>query len=315
MRDAPLVTVILPTRDRPALLARAVRSALSQTYRDLEVRVVDDGSDPPVELPDDARRDPRTRLIRTEASRGAATARNLAVEDAGPILAFLDDDDVWFPRKLEHQVPVMLAAGADVAAVECGYEFWDGGRVWFRYVPDPRRDLRRSVLLRPTLYPSSVIMRRSAFEDLGGFDATLDRVEDWELWVRLADRYRVASIPRVLLRRSATTRPSSDVLRWYRVMVGRLEPRIDALAPGDRAEILAEHAFQIGVLYAQAGDRRAARTWLWRALSTEPAPRPALHLARTVVGERVWARMAGVARLARVTSATALRRGAPLRRW
>src|SRR5207253_11212704 len=92
----PTVAAIIPTRDRPSLGPGAVRSALAQPYPTVEVWVTDDGSDPPVELPQDLAGHRRVHLLRLERPRGSSVARNEAISAcSADYLAFLDDDDVW----------------------------------------------------------------------------------------------------------------------------------------------------------------------------------------------------------------------------
>ena len=178
----PLVTVVIPTRDRPMLLSRAVQSVLGQTYRALEVVVVDDGSSPLLELPPGIQSDPRVQILSARTSGGAALARNMGVcAGRGELVAFLDDDDAWRPTKLARQVEVLAGSPPAIGAVECGYDLWDGNRLVERSVPATGRDLRLTLLERPCLQPSTVLVRREAFESAGGFDASLRRVEDWEL--------------------------------------------------------------------------------------------------------------------------------------
>src|SRR5204862_575845 len=100
----PLVSVILPTRNRPHSLETALRSALAQHYDNIEVWVVDDGSEPPVILAAEFMEDTRVHLLRLDRAGGPAVARNLAVEHCrGELLAFLDDDDEWLPDKTTRQ--------------------------------------------------------------------------------------------------------------------------------------------------------------------------------------------------------------------
>jgi glycosyltransferase involved in cell wall biosynthesis len=105
--EPPLVSVIIPTHNRPNLLQTALTSVLQQSYAQLEIIVIDDGSEPPVHL---SAPDARIKLIRQETSIGAAAARNLGMRHAqGQFFAFLDDDDEYFPHKLALQVPYLLA--------------------------------------------------------------------------------------------------------------------------------------------------------------------------------------------------------------
>jgi glycosyltransferase involved in cell wall biosynthesis len=106
--EQPLVSVIIPTHNRPTLLHTALASVLQQSYSQLEIVVIDDGSEPPVRLAEPI--DPRIKLIRQDRSMGAAAARNLGMRHAqGQFFAFLDDDDAYFPHKLALQVPYLLA--------------------------------------------------------------------------------------------------------------------------------------------------------------------------------------------------------------
>ena len=290
MSENPLVSVIIPTRDRPELAARAVRSALAQTYPDKEIVVVDDGSAVPLVLPSELADDERVQTVRLDTPSGAGRARNEGVQAShGALLAFLDDDDRWRPAKLERQVQVLSADG-EAAAVESGYELWDGSRLVGRYVPRPDRDLAGELLEQPRMQPSTVLMRRTAFVALGGFDPTLLRVQDWELWVRFADTYQALVLPEVLVDRDASAADAGLLLFWYRDMVGRLEPRIARLPHTERSRIRATHLLVESSLLARLGKTKAARRKAWLALREHPAGwwRPTLYLARTVIGERAW---------------------------
>lgn len=290
MADLP-VSVIIPTRDRATLAARAVRSAVRQTYGQLEIVVVDDGSVSPVVLPPDLARDPRVRTVRLNASVGAGEARNAGARASrSALIAFLDDDDEWRPQKIERQVQALARCDQGTAAVETGYEVWDGHRLVERHLPRPDRDLRTALLEQPHLQPSTVLLRRSAFEELGGFDPLLARVEDWEFWVRFADSYEAAALPEVHVDRRASEATADHLLVWYREMVRRLEPRIEALPPSERSRIRAVHLLTESHLLAQMGRAKAARAKAVLALREWPSGwrRPALYVVRSVIGERVW---------------------------
>ena len=286
---SPLVSVVIPTRDRPDLLVQALGSVLAQSYQPLEVVVVDDGSAIPLELPPLFARDPRVRTLRNERSLGPGAARNLGVSRCrGPLLAFLDDDDSWRPAKLERQVAALTAAGEGLDAVESGFELWDGRRLIARYLPLSERDLALTLLEHPVMQPSTVLLRTTVFEALGGFNPELRRVEDWELWVRFSDAHRVVSLPEVLVDRTVST--PSDELRWYRELVRLLEPRIDALPASERSRIRAVHLLVESHLLAREGERRRARSLALRAWREHPRswPRATLYVLRSLTGERIW---------------------------
>jgi glycosyltransferase involved in cell wall biosynthesis len=107
----PTVSVVIPTRNRPELVTRAVRSALAQTLAEIEVIVVIDGPDQATREALAAEPDPRLRVVPLAASGGAPSARNVGVEHAtGKWTALLDDDDEWLPDKLATQVALAEAA-------------------------------------------------------------------------------------------------------------------------------------------------------------------------------------------------------------
>jgi glycosyltransferase involved in cell wall biosynthesis len=305
--ENPLVSVIIPTRDRPELAARAVRSALAQTYANQEIVVVDDGSVMPLVLPPELALDERVHTVRLDTASGAGRARNAGVQASkGTLLAFLDDDDRWRPAKIERQVQVLSDDG-EAAAVETGYELWNGSRLVERYVPSPDRDLPGELLEVPRMQPSTVLIRRSAFAELGGFDPTLLRVQDWDLWIRFADSYQAIALPQVLVDREASDADAGLLLFWYRDMVRRLEPRIAPLPPGERSRIRATHLLVESSLLARLGKPKAARRKAWLALHEHPAGcwRPTLYMARTVIGERAWS--TGKQALQEVSNRTAAR--------
>ena len=120
----PDVTAVIPTRNRPELVQRAVRSALTQTYRNLEVLVVVDGPDTSTVavLKAFEQTDERLRVIALEESVGGAEARNVGAKAArGKWVALLDDDDEWLPEKIESQITRAVASGNDRSLVVSKY--------------------------------------------------------------------------------------------------------------------------------------------------------------------------------------------------
>lgn len=310
------VAVVIPTRDRGDALVRAIRSVLAQTLLPDELVVVDDGSRDAVALPDDLRDHPLVRVLRTGGV-GPGAARNAGVAaTTTTLVAFLDDDDAWRPEKLERQVELLRRSPGSVAAVECGFDLWRDGSLVFRYVPAEHRDLYRTLLERPVLQPSTVLVRRAVLDDLGGFEPTLRRVEDWHLWVRLAERYTVAVLPEVLVDREHAPVDPAVMLEAYGSAVQLLTPRIAALPPRERRRIEAVHAFMTGVLAMDAGDRRHARRELLAALRANPRwLRPAAHLLRATAGDRAWRRARRAALAGRALLLRAARRDPSVRRW
>lgn len=187
--ESDLVSVVIPTRDRCAMLKRAIDSVRSQTWRNIEIIVIDDRSSDGTGsmLARMAADGPSLRVVRNDVSQGGAGARNQGIRAArGCWVAFLDDDDTWLPTKLEKQVALMKAhRGASAAS--CAY--------FFRRPIGPRRVIQVPAPLTEQLIlkgnclggASLCLSSRETLTQLGGFDASLRSGQDWDLWIRLLD--------------------------------------------------------------------------------------------------------------------------------
>lgn len=192
------VSVIIPTHDRPDMLRTAIESVLAQSFvGGLEVIIVDDGSEPPASLPEYAG---AVRILRNDASIGVSRARNLGIASArGRYVAFLDDDDRWHPDKLSSQIAALQDHSARWSFTGCHQVHADGASDRpFRpeqiagAVADIEQDNRIGT-------PSSVVVERGLLDEVGGFDASLAVLADWEMWIRLARAARAAPVPRPLV--------------------------------------------------------------------------------------------------------------------
>lgn len=195
----PLVSVIIPTRDRRDFLGEAVASVLAQRHVELELIVVDDGSrDGTAE--DIAQLGSRVRYVYQEA-RGVSAARNAGARLAtGVWIAFLDSDDLWLPEKLERQLAFHRAhPGVDASQTD---EIWvrRGVRVnRCRHHEKPSGDIFLPSLWRCLVSPSAVMMKREVYREIGGFDESLPVCEDYDLWLRLGSRHPVGLLPEPLV--------------------------------------------------------------------------------------------------------------------
>lgn len=198
---SPEVSIVIPTRDRPSWLMAAVRSALAQTGPLVEVVVSDDGSATATAERLRALADPRVRLLRRPSSAGVARARNAGARaSTGRWLSFLDDDDLWAPDKLSRQLSAATAQGADAAC--CGVLAVDDSGAVFATLPPPAPDTVRRDILRSNVVPapgSNVLVRRDALDATGLFDASYSHLDDWDMWIRLAQLTRFAAVPEPLI--------------------------------------------------------------------------------------------------------------------
>lgn len=201
------VSAVITAYNSETFVKDAVESVLRQTLPVDEVVVVDDGSS-----------DRTGEIVKQFAERGVrylyqnnqgpGAARNRGVnETSGELIAFLDADDIWLEHKNQKQMECLLEH-PDVALVS-GFAWWwnvaKGIRKVSGEVPKNRSALKREILVHNVVgNPSMVLLRREALLDVGLFDANIQWGQDWELWIRLVDRYDVLLIPEPVI-----------VYRWH----------------------------------------------------------------------------------------------------
>jgi glycosyltransferase involved in cell wall biosynthesis len=194
------VSVIIPTFNRAHKIARAIASALYQTFIDYEILVVDDGSE-------DATHEAlkpfrfRVKCITHSRNLGVSAARNTGIrESRSPLIAFLDSDDYWLPGKLASQVSFL---SEHPEAVACQTEErWI--RRGVRVNPmkkhfKPSGEIFESCLKLCVVSPSAVLVKRSVLEEVGVFDADFPVCEDYDLWLRISWKYPIWLIPEPLV--------------------------------------------------------------------------------------------------------------------
>lgn len=278
--SAPRVSVLIAAYDAAPFIEATLESALGQTFGDLEVLVIDDGSRDGTA--DVVRRvaasDPRLRLIEQE-NRGLSATRNRGIAEAqGSLIAFLDHDDLWHPEKLALQVAVMDAQ-PETAVVSCHSALIDTDQrcLGWRFGGDANGDVYAEMLVWDVVSGGSVtLVRREALEAVGPFDETLRIREDWDMWIRLARCYAFATVPRVLV---GYTRSAASSSRDYERLAAEGVRVLDKARrddPGfDDARYrfcLARDLFATASFCAVDGHTALAWRYLGRSLALTPAP-------------------------------------------
>ena len=266
--ENPAVSVIIPAFNRAWCLRETLQSVLDQTFKNFEVIVVDDGSTDGT--PDLLHEFPQIRVHRWEDNRGVSAARNRGIAMArGEWICFLDSDDRWVKNKLQVQVDWMQAHP------DCQSCYTD--EIWIRNGArvNPRNkhrkysgDIFRQCLPLCIISPSSIMMRASVLETIGGFDTDLAACEDYDLWLRLASRYPVEFIPEQLIIK--TGGHADQLSRKFRGMdrfrVYALEKILkqDILSSQQRAwvlETLIENCSILHIGYNNRGKHEEARLY------------------------------------------------------
>jgi glycosyltransferase involved in cell wall biosynthesis len=187
----PLVSAVIPTHKRSDTLPRAVQSALSQTYCEIEVVVVIDGPDAETTQVLGLINDPRIRIVQLDSNLGGGDARNAGVSAArGEWIAFLDDDDEWLPDKIERQLAMLASVSCDDPIISCRFiaRTPSGEYVWPNRFPRPSEPISEYLLVRqgisrvdgfvatPTILTRRSLLRRVPFQ------SGLKKHQDWD-WV------------------------------------------------------------------------------------------------------------------------------------
>lgn len=197
--NTPLVSVIIPTYNRAWTLKKAIDSVLAQDYKEFELIVVDDGST-----------DNTLTLLKSYAGAlkliqqphsGVSAARNKGIAVAsGTLIAFLDSDDYWYPKKLSTQVE-FFKTHPDALICQTEEVWIRGGK---RVNPKDKHKKPSGMIFTPSLElclisPSAVMMRKGLIAKVDGFDESLPACEDYDLWLRITCRYPVHLIDKPLI--------------------------------------------------------------------------------------------------------------------
>ncbi len=194
-----MISIIIPTYNRVGRLTAAIESVLEQTDECWELIVVDDGSTDDSERVVGGFKDPRICYIKQE-NKGVSAARNAGIRNAhGMLIAFLDSDDRWDPRKLEVQLGY-LESHPDIHICQTE-EMWirNGRRVNpMKKHAKPSGWIFTSCLPLCVVSPSAVMLRREVFDTVGLFDEALPACEDYDFWLRASLHYEIITLPDAL---------------------------------------------------------------------------------------------------------------------
>ena len=310
----PLVSVVIPTYNQASYLREAIDSVLAQTYGPLELIVVDDGStdDTPDVI---ASYSGRMTVIRQPNS-GAAHALNVGLRAArGELICWLSSDDAFLPNKVARQVAAL--ADHPAAGLCCtGWETIDADGRTLRLYPTVQwihPDPVIAIFWRNPINGTTAMIPRPIFEELGYFDERLPADVDGDMWLRIADRREIVTVPEILARyrvhAAAQSRDLSLMRRWkaevrmVRVNDGTIVRRVRSHEGKNAAAVLA----RIGEDHVRQGMPRLGRALLVASLRTGLATREQLRLAGSLWAPGLSVPALSITRVGR-TGARSMRR-------
>lgn len=224
MEKKLLVSVIIPTYSRPDNIVRAIESVLAQTYKPIEIIIIDDnGVDTSYQKQTenvlrDYLRDDKILYIKHEINKNGSAARNTGFKASkGAFVTFLDDDDEMHPEKIEKQVQALEEADKSVAMAYCGCQIVRKNHVERTIYAKKCGNLMQEMLLGTwgVGSGSNLLIRRDAIERIGGYDESFKRRQDVEFTLRLFRFYNIVSVNEVLLTKYNDTKPHRPNPRQY----------------------------------------------------------------------------------------------------
>jgi glycosyltransferase involved in cell wall biosynthesis len=268
-----LISVIIPVYNRSGLIKESVGSVLGQSYTELEVIVVDDGStdDTPEKVEDIIRSDKRVRLVRLDKNKGAQVARKTGVKAAmGKFIAFLDSDDIWYPEKLKKQLKRFEELGDQVAVVHGDLNIFSEatGEERLYRARKLSGDVYKELLQRPGPLLQCMMIRRSAINDeVDIIDTALVSWQEWDLSINLSKNHKFAFIdePLMLYNIHAGDTISKDMLRDIEGYLYIVDKHREEILGECGKEALGRHFYTVAMKYLQINDYKRSKEYIEKA--------------------------------------------------
>lgn len=259
MNKQELVSIVIPTYNRAYILSRAIESVLNQTYRNIELIIIDDGSTDNTEEIVKNFSDPRIKYIRHSENRGIPFSRNTGIKNSkGDFIAFLESDDEYLPKKIEKIMRIFRDSLAHIGMVASNYYIMDekGKEKRIRKTDNKKR-----------IFPhvSSWVIRSRVFEKVGLFDERILLSDEVDFFSRFRKRFSFHFIdePLLVVRRSKDG-AFSDMKKAIRL---RKEYLLNL--QGDRS-LYARHQYYLGKDFLHIGQKNEAKKCFLKAFITYP---------------------------------------------
>jgi glycosyltransferase involved in cell wall biosynthesis len=269
-----VVSVIIPTYNRSGHIQHAIQSVLEQTYSDLEVVVVDDGSnDSTVQTVEEyTQKEPRVRLVVHSERKGAQAARNTGIQAArGEWIAFLDSDDKWLPDSLESRLSI-AKKGLEIVHSECYVLKPEDGNLRQLGVPAVHGQVYKKLLQRAGPMFQALLVSKESLARISYLDEVIVAFQEWDTAIRLAKHYEFGFLPEPTFIYDCrnTDTISKDLLRtavgYEQVVRKHRRSVLRYLGP----KTLASHYQRAAALYQEANEKAQAHRCLLKAFLLWP---------------------------------------------
>lgn len=256
--NKPFVSVVIPTYGGAEFLKRCVDSVLAQTYPNIEIIVVDDnGLGSPNQLitakvMEEYNNNSSVKYVCHTVNINGSAARNTGVKNSkGEYIALLDDDDIFTPNNIEEHMKILPNLEDSYALTYCsGIDEYVNTGVKRKMIKTfTGQDLYAIMMHDVTISSTSICIKRSAWESLGGFDETFRRHQDWEFTARVMAKYKVYALQHIgytryrIMRNVPTDFATDKKQAWH--YLDRLMPIINTLPEKQRKDVLIKNKFKV----------------------------------------------------------------------
>lgn len=256
--EKPLVSVVVPTYGRSDLLPVAIESVLNQTYENIEIIVVDDNDENTEHRSQTEKslqkyiENNQIKYLKHKKNSGGSVARNTGIKSShGEYVALLDDDDEWFPMKIEKQISYFETLDENVGVIYCSYilQEYNGDK---EYIRTDKGDLTKELLMLEfdPGASSTLVFRKDVLEKINYFDESFARHQDLEILIRLCRHYLIDVCPDVLLKINGHNFPSaSKIEKVKKVFFDVFESDIENFSFIDKRKIFSRHYIELSLLF------------------------------------------------------------------
>ncbi len=273
--EIPKISVVIPTHNRPDRVKNAIQSVVDQSFKDIEIIVVDDAGEKSAESVVRCINDDRIIYIRHKKNRGGGAARNTGIKKArAEYVAFLDDDDEWFPKKLEKQFDVFEKHKEDVGFVFCGIRLYYEGKDGYgdqKFEKPGLHDFYEDILShRFRTYTPTLMIKKSILDKVSGFDDSFPSNQEWEMMIRISKEIKGYWLPEILVKVNflAGEHIGGNLGRRIEGRKKLIDKHLEKLKK--RPKILAMHYFQLGIFCRDNEQFCLARRYVFRAVKNNP---------------------------------------------
>ncbi|MBU0468562.1 MAG: glycosyltransferase [Candidatus Omnitrophica bacterium] len=268
IKDNPLISVIMPTYNRSNMAENAAKSVLEQSYKNIELIIIDDGSSDKTKDVINGLSDARIKYIRHDTRKGGSAARNTGIKASrGEYLSFIDDDNLWMPDNLELQYKAFSNSSPDIGIVYVWQEIrsFENNELLWKTQPTLKGNLKGQFLYGQGIGGMNFLTKRECFNKIGLFDEELKACQDWDILKRLSEHYSFDFVPKELIvyyihQERISTNLESLILGRTRMVEKYLDEF--KLYP----EVLITHYKRIGKMYCINGTWEHGFEWFRKAI-------------------------------------------------